>query len=43
MDEVTITLDKNLALYVYRLLEASAVCRPVFLQLAKEMRGRGWL
>ena len=38
---VTITISKSETMYVYRLLEASAVVRQVFLQLSHKMREKG--
>ena len=41
-DTVTITISKAESMYVFKLLEASAVVSQVFLQLSKKMRVKGW-
>jgi hypothetical protein len=41
-ETVTITITKAESMYVFKLLEASAVVRLVFLQLSQKMREKGW-
>jgi hypothetical protein len=44
MDEtVTITITKDQAMFVFKLLEPAAVVRPTFTALLTEMRRKGWI
>jgi hypothetical protein len=42
-NSVAITISKEQALYVYRLLEPNAVVRVTFTALLNEMRRKGWI
>jgi hypothetical protein len=44
LDEtVTITITKDQAMFMFKLLEPAAVVRPTFTALLTEMRRKGWI
>jgi hypothetical protein len=42
-NSVTITITKDQAMFVYKMLEPAAVVRPTFTALLNEMRRKVWI
>jgi hypothetical protein len=42
-ETVMITITKEQSMFVFKLLEANAVCRPTWTSLFQAMRDKGWI